>query len=63
MDKYLRKERNVVDVEIARRMVVVTNLLNGMTKAGKLPIPPEINLRHRKSVILEVIDDFIRSKK
>lgn len=59
LDKYLRKERNVNDVEVAKRMVVTTDLLNKMVAKGVLPIPDEVNSRLRTSVILEEIEKFI----
>lgn len=59
LDKYLRKERNVRDEEVVKRMVVATNLLNDMVAAGLLPIAVEINARLRTSVALEEIDKFV----
>lgn len=59
MDKYLRKERNINDEEVARRMLVTAQLLNKMTAKGILPIEEEINMRLRTAVILEAIEQFI----
>ena len=59
LDKYLRKERNVNDDEVAKRMVVTTDLLNKMVAKGVLPIADEVNSRLRTSVILEEIEKFI----
>lgn len=59
LDKYLRKERNVNDDEVAKRMVVTTDLLNKMVAKGVLPIVDEVNSRLRTSVILEEIEKFI----
>ena len=59
LDKYLRKERNVNDDEVAKRMVVTTDLLNKMVAKGVLPIDDEVNSRLRTSVILEEIEKFI----
>lgn len=63
LDKYLRKERNVNSEEVAKRMVVTTNLLNALVKKELLPIADEINSRLRTSVILEIIDEYIKAKK
>lgn len=62
LDKYLRKERFVSDPTIAKRMVVVSNLLNELVKLDKLPILPEISSRLRSAVILEIIDEHLSSK-
>lgn len=63
LDKYLRKERNVNDEEVAKRMVVTTELLNKLVHKGKLPIPDEVNSRLRSTVIFGVIEDFIKGVK
>lgn len=63
LDKYLRKERNVNDDEIARRMVVTAALLNRMVAKGVLPIADEVNARLRTSVVLEEIEKFISGGK
>ena len=62
LDKYMRKERNVREEEIVRRMVVVTGLLTELIQAGKLPISPDVNLRMRRTVIFETIDAHIQAK-
>lgn len=59
LDKYLRKERFVSDPTIAKRMVVVTNLLNELVDLNKLPIPPETSNRLKSGVILEIIDQHL----
>lgn len=59
LDKYLRKERFVSDHNIAKRMVVTTNLLNELVSLGKLPIPPETSNRLKSGVILEIIDHHL----
>ena len=59
LDKYLRKERFVGDPTIAKRMVIVTNLLNELVGLNKLPIPPEISNRLKSGVILEIIDQHL----
>lgn len=61
LDKYLRKERFVSDEQIAKRMVVTTNILNKLVSLGKLPIPPETSIRLKSGVILEIIDDYLTS--
>lgn len=58
LDKYLKKERNVNE-EVAKRMIVATNLLNKMLLKGILPIPDEINRRYRTAVALERINNFL----
>lgn len=63
LDKYLRKERNVNNDEIARRMVVTADLLNRMVAKGALPIVDEVNARLRTSVVLEEIEKFISGGK
>ena len=63
LDKYLRKERNVNDDEVAKRMVVTTDLLNKLVAKGKLPIAAEVNSRLRSTVIFEVIEAFINRGK
>lgn len=62
LDKYLRKERNINNEDVVKRMIVTTDLLNNMVAKGILPIPNEINSHLRSSVIFELIDDFISSK-
>lgn len=59
LDKYLRKERFVSDPTVAKRMVIVTNLLNDLIDSGKLPIPPETSYRLKSAVILEIIDQHL----
>lgn len=59
LDKYLRKERFVSDPTIAKRMVIVTNLLNELVDLNKLPIPPETSNRLKSGVILEIIDQHL----
>lgn len=59
LDKYLRKERFVSNPNVAKRMVVVTNLLNELVGLGKLPIPPETSSRLKSGVILEIIDQYL----
>ena len=59
LDKYLRKERFVSDPTIAKRMVVVTNLLNELVDLNKLPIPPETSNRLKSGVILDIIDQHL----
>ena len=63
LDKYLRKERFVSDEQIAKRMVVTTNLLNELVSLGKLPVPPEISNRLKSGVILELIDNHLTQLK
>lgn len=60
--KYLDKSRGISDPSIAKRMVVVTNILNKMVEAELLPLEEGINMRLRKSVILERVDNFIKNK-
>ena len=62
LDKYLRKERNVNNVEIAKRMVATAQVLEELVKRGELPIPPETNARLRSSVVLEIIHNHITNK-
>lgn len=57
--KYLRKERFVSDPMIAKRMVIVTNLLNELVDLNKLPIPPETSYHLKGGVILEIIDQHL----
>lgn len=59
LDKYLRKERFISDLTIAKRMVIVTNLLNELVDLNKLPIPPETSNRLKSGVILEIIDQHL----
>ena len=59
LDKYLRKERNICEHEIAKRMVVATDLLNTLVKKKILPIPPETSRRLKSSVILGAIDTYL----
>lgn len=62
LDKYMRKERNVCEHEIAKRMVVATNLLNELVIKGKLPIPPETSHRLKSGVIMELISNYLTEK-
>lgn len=62
LDKYLRKERNVKDLEIVRRMVATTELLNEMVDASKLPISQDVNPRLRTTIMLETIDQYVKGK-
>ena len=63
LDKYLHKERNVCEHEIAKRMVVATNLLNTLVKKKILPIPPETSNRLKSSVILGLIDEYLNNQR
>ena len=63
LDKYLKKERNVCEHEIAKRMVVTTNLLNELVDKGKLPIPPETSHRLKSGVIMELINDYLTQER
>lgn len=63
LDKYLKKERNVCEHEIAKRMVVTTNLLNELTAKGKLPVPPETSHRLKSGVIMELINDYLTQER
>lgn len=63
LDKYLKKERNVCEHEIAKRMVVTTNLLNELAGKGKLPVPPETSHRLKSGVIMELINDYLTQER
>lgn len=63
LDKYLRKERNVSEHEIAKRMVATTHLLNELVKKKILPIPPETSNRLKSGVVMELIDDYLKLKR
>lgn len=62
LDKYLRKERNVLDDEIAKRMVATTELLNKLIAKELLPIPREVNARLRSGVVFDIINDYVEGK-
>lgn len=59
MVKYLKKERNIGNEEVVKRMIVVTDLLRSMYKKGILPIPDETNARLRSAYILELVNKFL----
>lgn len=59
LDKYLRKERNITEPEIAKRMVVTTDLLNTLVKKKLLPIPPETSNRLKSGVVLDIIHEYL----
>ena len=63
LDKYLKKERNVCEHEIAKRMVVTTNLLNEIVDKGKLPVPPETSHRLKSGVVMELINDYLTQER
>lgn len=63
LDKYLKKERNVCEPKIAKRMVVATNLLNELVDKGKLPVPPETSHRLKSGVIMEIIDNYLTQER
>lgn len=61
--KYLRMERRIVDERIVKRMVVVTDMLNQMVSEGYFPLEKEVSKRKRVSVIYELIDLFVQSRR
>lgn len=58
-DKYLKKERNVNDLEVVKRMMVLTDVLNTLTRKGKLPIDPVTSRLYYTSVILDTVCEYL----
>lgn len=62
LDKYLRKERNIKNKEVVKRMVVVIDILKSMLAVDILPLPSVINARDRTRVVLLKVDEFLANK-
>lgn len=62
LHKYLSRERNVTSDALAKKMLAVATLLNDMVMHGVLPIPDEVNYRQRKTVVLELVNNYVLNK-
>lgn len=60
--KYLSKERNIRNDKTAKKMVVIVRILRELIDNGSLPVPTEVNARHRTTVALDTISSHIRQR-
>nr|DAQ08798.1 MAG TPA: hypothetical protein [Caudoviricetes sp.] len=62
LDKYLRYERSIRNPNIAKRLVLITRVLNTLVDKGALPVPPEMSYHLRSDRVLEIVSEHLNKK-